>query len=530
MTGFDPETMPGFSLDAFLRDFFSAFYAAAGTQDALRAGIDLKMLGAQLQKLGIMVSELGRVADAGERAADALERIELVVGHFVAGKSEEQELRRIVEAARAEGFLAAYRTFEDIGSGLLKAGIDLGVDARGVLEIVPSGSEASRALPPARLEAVRLLAGEARSAVVDHSPSEDELNALEARYRQHIIRWFEDLTFRGMMRTPKPIVLPLEEVYVELRAVAEVPEAADAFSIEERRLLLESDEKDETKRRELMSQLDAFRRERWSRTIPERKSMAEALHQRDRRAFVILGDPGSGKTTLLHFLALVYARGSETAAQRLGVDLAEADRLPIFVPLAAFDDMLRESQREGRSLTLREFLPRYYDRRRGLPGLEPLFRRAFESGRALVLLDGLDEVLDVGTRTYVAQQASALIGDLAGVRFAVSSRFVGYREAPLTLPTLSVLDFGTPEIETFVRRWAHAFEKWAANGLGEHRDAAQGAEARSRPFGGCQEQRERPPAGGQSADAHHARPPAPPGGPPAAPSRPALRELYWDPP
>lgn len=458
MAGYDPETMPGFDLDAFLRAFFSAFYAAAGLQEPLRGGIDLKLLGTQLQQVGVVVSEVRRVADS-------LERIELVIGRFVAGKSEEEEFRRIVEAARAEGFLAAYRTFEDIGSGLLKAGVDLGVDSRGVLEILPRGSEASRALPPARLEAVRLLAGELRSAILDHSPNDAELNALEVRYRQHIIRWFENLTFQGMMRAPKPIVLPLEEVYVELRAVAEVPEAADAFSVEERRLLLESEEKDETKRRELMSQLDAFRRERWSRTIPERKSMAEALHQRDRRAFVILGDPGSGKTTLLHFLALVYARGPETAAQRLGVDLAEANRLPIFVPLAAFDDMLRESQREGRSLTLREFLPRYYDRRRGLPGLEPLFRRAFESGRALVLLDGLDEVLDVGTRNYVAQQADALIGELPGVRFAVSSRFVGYREAPLNLPTLSVLDFGTPEIETFVRRWAHAFEKWAANGI-----------------------------------------------------------------
>ena len=468
MAGNVPETMSGFDLDSFLRAFFSAFYAAVGSEDSLRAGIDHKLLGTQLQQLGIAVSEIRRAADAGERMAASAERIEVVLERFVAGRSEGEELGQIVEAARAEGFLAAYRTFEEIGSGLLKAGLDLGMDSQGALEIVSRGSEASRALPAARLESVRLLAGDLLRTVADHSPSEAELNALDERYRQHIIRWFESLTFQGMMRAPKPIVLPLEEVYVELRAVAEVPEAADAFSVEERRLLLEIEEKDDTKGRELMSQLDAFRRERWSRTVPERKSMAEALHQRDRRAFVILGDPGSGKTTLLHFLALVYARGPETATRRLGVDPAEADRLPIFVPLAAFDDMLRESQREGRSLTLLEFLPRYYARRRSLPSLEPLFRRALESGRALVLLDGLDEVLDVGTRTYVAQQAGAFIGEWSsrGVRFAVSSRFVGYREAPLpgNLPTLSVLDFGTPEIETFVRRWAHAFEKWVASG------------------------------------------------------------------
>jgi hypothetical protein len=461
MAGFDPDTMPGFDLDSFLHSFLSAFYAAAAMKAPLRTGIDLKVLGAQLEQLGIVVENT-------RRTADSLDEIKVLLRSFVTGQSELAELRRLVEAALAGGYLPAYRTFEAIGAGLLKEGIDFGVNAAGVLEISSPAPSASRELPPARLEAVRLLAGELRQTVVEHRPNAEELDVLEDRYRQHLVRWFESLTFQGMMRAPKPIVLPLEDVYVELRAVAEVPEAADAFSVEERRLLLESDAEDETERRELMSQLDAFRRERWSRTVPERKSMAEALHQRDRRAFVILGDPGSGKTTLLHFLALVYARGPETAAQRLGVDPDEADRLPIFVPLAAFDDMLRESRRLGESLTLREFLPRYYDRRRGLPGLEPLFRRALESGRALVLLDGLDEVLDIGTRTYVAQQASALIGEWSarGVRFAVSSRFVGYREAPVPgLPTLSVLDFGTPEIETFVRRWAHAFEKWAAQGV-----------------------------------------------------------------
>ena len=221
-----------------------------------------------------------------------------------------------------------------------------------------------------------------------------------------------------------------------------MPEIADSFSIEERRLLLEVDDKVPEAKRELLSQLDTLRRERWGRTLPERKSIADALYQHDRRAVVVLGDPGSGKTTLLYFLALVHAWGPAKASERLGIDPKEADRLPIFVPLAAFDDMLGEVP----GLTLLDFLPRFYDRRRSLPGLGPLFRQALETGQALILLDGLDEVLDTTTRRYVAQQASALIGEWGphGVRFAITSRFVGYREVPLqgNLPTLSVLDFG----------------------------------------------------------------------------------------
>ena len=301
-----------------------------------------------------------------------------------------------------------------------------------------------------------------REAITGHVPSAEELDALDIRYRQHLIRWFDRLTFAGMMRTAKAVSLPLEDVYVELRAVAEVPEAADTFSVEERRLLLEQEQASEETKRELLHELDSLRRERWSRSIPERKSIAETLYDSDKHAFVILGDPGSGKSTLLHLLALVFAKGPETAQARLKVPAHEANRLPIFVSLAAFDDMLRQTP----GLSLVEFLARYYDRRRGLPGLAPLFQRALESGQALVLLDGLDEVLDVTTRTLISQQVSALIGEWSprGVRFAITSRFVGYREAsiPGNLPHLSVVDFGKDEIRIFIHKWTLTYERWAA--------------------------------------------------------------------
>lgn len=458
-TEHDRATLGHLDLTAFLRAFASAFYGAAASQEALKGNLEMKLLGEMVKRTGLTVQ-------ATERTAAATEVMTVLLQQYLEDQNGKDALFRAVLEAQGQGMLAAFQAFEGIAAGMFKAGFDFGVGRTGMIEI---GGDL-KALPPAQAETIRTLAGDLRRTVLDATPGPAELDALEQRYRQHIIRWFESLQFQGLMRTPRPIVLPLEDVYVELRAVAEVPDAADAFSVEERRLLLEDEQNPDGRRdrRELMSQLDALRRERWSRTLPERKSIAESLHQRDRRAFVILGDPGSGKTTLLHFLALVYARGPQSAAERLKIDSPEADRLPIFVPLAAFDDMLRESRRAGGSLTLLEFLPRYYDRRRGLPGLEPLFRRALTSGRAVVLLDGLDEVIDVGTRTYVAEQAGALINEWSprGVRFAVSSRFVGYREAPVpgNLPTLSVLDFGMPEIEIFVHRWAEAYEKWAANG------------------------------------------------------------------
>ncbi len=267
-----------------------------------------------------------------------------------------------------------------------------------------------------------------RQRMLVSEPQPDDLRQLRDDFLADVVERFKNLTFRGLMRTPKPIVLPLADIYVDLRCVAEVPESADTFSIEERRLLLEQGEGEH--RDEVLKHMDVLRRERWSRTLTERRSIAEALHRPDRRGFVILGDPGSGKTTFLHFLALAYARGAEEAAQLLRIPVAETDRLPIYVPLAAYDDQLKREP----DLSLQDFLPRYYDRYRGLPGLAPLFQEALESGSAILLLDGLDEVLDRVTRLHVADLADALITrwQQRGNRVVVTSRFVGYREAPLS--------------------------------------------------------------------------------------------------
>lgn len=467
-TGFDrdPEHLPGFDLEAFLLAFARAFWVAAGKQPVLQGALQLQLLGSIHIGIARVGDDTARIAEAAERGAAAEEKnTELLAA--IHGSLVENQQGVLLTAIRAEvqqGFLSAVRGFEFFLAELRRAGYTLEISRAGEV-LLPEG-KGDKLLAPGPRGEVLEAATELRQAITGSTPTATELDELEAHYRRHLVDWFKNLEFRGL-QAGTPVSLPLEEVYVELRAVAEVPEAADSFSVDERRLLLEIEEGDEEKRRELTRQLDGLRKERWSRTLPERQSIAQALHHRDRRTFVILGDPGSGKTTLLHFLALVYARGAEKAAERLKLNPTEADRLPIFAPLAAFDDMLREAKESGeRRLPLWEFLSAYYDRRRNLPGLAPLFRRALESGKALVLLDGLDEVIDVGTRGYVAEQVAVLAGEWAprGVRFALSSRFVGYREAavPGSPTTLSVLDFGLPEIRVFLHQWAQVYERTVA--------------------------------------------------------------------
>ncbi|MBE2264231.1 MAG: NACHT domain-containing protein, partial [Burkholderiaceae bacterium] len=316
----------------------------------------------------------------------------------------------------------------------------------------------------AELGQVERLLVEIRDNLARQQPrlSVDDLRAMEVRYRQSIVEWFETLTFQGMSPSGTPIALPLRKVYVELKAVADVPEAADTYSADERRLLLEAEEDGRYERSELIAHLDAMRLERWrsearkerkQATKLERRSISEVLNDETRRGLVILGDPGSGKSTLLHYLALTAA------------EYGPGGVLPIFVPFAAYDDHRR---RTNQDTSLGDFLAIYYDKWRSQVGLGPLFAAALEAGRCLVLLDGLDEVLDTTTRQHVAQQTTAMIQHWQGRgnRFVVTSRVVGYREAMLAgnLPHVTVLDFGRPEIELFARQWCRAYEVWVAGG------------------------------------------------------------------
>lgn len=279
-----------------------------------------------------------------------------------------------------------------------------------------------------------------------------------------------------MTPTGTPLTLPLADVYVSLTAVADVSADADRYSAEERRLLLEEEHHGHDRERRM--HLDSLRYARWQ------EESRRAARRRDRRAvediltanpaMVLLGDPGSGKTTLLHYLALVTARhaldadGAARPTPRIVQSWPAGTRvLPIFVPLAAYDEHLRRTSDE---IALGDYVACYYANWHSLSGLAPLFAAALAEGRALVLLDGLDEVLHVATRIHVAAQAQSLFGQHRGQgnRFVVTSRVIGYREAPLGgLAHVTAMPFGDEEIAAFAHQWCAAYEAWARGTLSE---------------------------------------------------------------
>ena len=143
---------------------------------------------------------------------------------------------------------------------------------------------------------------------------------------------------------------------------------------------------------------------------------------------------------MLHFLALSQAR-----------ELGRAGAvLPIFVPLAAYDDLLGATGHAD--IPLAEFLAHLLRKMAESARPASPVSRGLERGPSARVAGRFGRSAGCGRlRQYVAEQAGGLINQWTprGNRFAITSRIVGYREArlPGNLPHVTVLDFGRPEIE-----------------------------------------------------------------------------------
>ena len=270
-----------------------------------------------------------------------------------------------------------------------------------------------------------------------------KLEELKAEYLAYLRRAYRALDFKGIPQFEAiSSELLLEEVYVPLLARPERP-GGETW---ERRLagrLLNDEDLPE----EAVASLEK------GAAHPIR--VEDALGEEAR--VVVLGDPGSGKSTLLKYLTLRLA--------------AEDDApLPILLPLNAYARALRKKGDHS----LQSYLSVYFANQ-GVKNLAPLFESALSQGQAVILLDGLDEVQE--ERAYLVNKVENFASKAVekGNKLVVTSRIVGYQDAPLksewTLYTL--LDFNRASVEDFATRWCLAFEK---NVLGDTPEAKVAAE------------------------------------------------------
>jgi hypothetical protein len=134
-------------------------------------------------------------------------------------------------------------------------------------------------------------------------------------------------------------------------------------------------------------------------TAPEVDSVENFLAKY--RRFVLLGDPGAGKSTLLR--RLTY-----TAAQRNleSVETAAIRRIPLFVSAAELGKALVG----GRNATLADAIASV-QREQAIDGADVTVEATLSENRAIVLVDGLDEVALENQRTAIFEALRRDIGE-----------------------------------------------------------------------------------------------------------------------
>jgi hypothetical protein len=168
------------------------------------------------------------------------------------------------------------------------------------------------------------------------------------------------------------------------------------------------------------------------------------------RHAVVLGSPGVGKSALTRYLARTCGLGVEAVRAQLSWEEAPT---PMLVPLAAYADA--RIQQPG--LAVRPFLEQVM-RGRGGDVLAAAVGQELDEGRALVLLDGVDEVPDYTARSRIVQAVDRFLADHPTCRCVVTSRPHGYLRLAGEIPHFQLPNFTSEQVETFVRQWQAADE------------------------------------------------------------------------
>ncbi|MBN2231104.1 MAG: NACHT domain-containing protein [Candidatus Thorarchaeota archaeon] len=170
-------------------------------------------------------------------------------------------------------------------------------------------------------------------------------------------------------------------------------------------------------------------------------SVEEALEATQRAA--IIGEAGSGKTTLLQWLAVTSANNNFTRTLE-----SYGDTIPFFIALRNY---------RGNPPQIEEFIA---GMEADIPSVKPdrWVHSILSSGRGLLLIDGLDEVLD-SRRQSILDWIEEIIQQYPRLRMVFTSRPAAYKRGWLSNLNfaeyvLSPMDYSS--VKLFVQYWHRA--------------------------------------------------------------------------
>lgn len=184
---------------------------------------------------------------------------------------------------------------------------------------------------------------------------------------------------------------------------------------------------------------DDFERFGLNQIAEERVPGLEAVQKY--KKLILLGKPGAGKTTFLKYLAIQCDRGQ-----------FEAERLPLFVTLKDF------AEASDRVRLLEYISSRDFNCYMPQPSADEEekrindFYQLLSGGRALVLLDGLDEVrLEDCDR--VLKEIRDFSQQFRANQFVMTCRIAAWEYTFEKFTEVEIADFDTQQIATFAANW-----------------------------------------------------------------------------
>ena len=162
---------------------------------------------------------------------------------------------------------------------------------------------------------------------------------------------------------------------------------------------------------------------------------------------VLLGDPGGGKSTLAQKIS--YELCTNYDQRVIGHRLLT----PVLIILREYST---KKKKDGSSII--QFIESEVTSKYQLPREAPFvaFEYLLHNGHLLVIFDGLDELLDPGYRREVSRDIELFCELFPSVPVLVTSRVVGYEQAPLNpdiFATFHLAPFTDEQVSEYVNKW-----------------------------------------------------------------------------
>lgn len=154
-----------------------------------------------------------------------------------------------------------------------------------------------------------------------------------------------------------------------------------------------------------------------------------------RRTFknaVILGDPGGGKTTLTQLLC--YELSRQVTIGTATPDDRKLDARDFQLPLRVILRTLEKRQSASPSYNIFDFLVDEIkvSCNNDAETAKLFLTQILHLGLAVIIFDGLDEILEVGARRDMVKAIEKFSSTYASCSTLITSRIVGYRDAPMS--------------------------------------------------------------------------------------------------